>query len=50
MLRGLGVERLDYRPAAARERVVTERVLRQQRMSEEEQARLAAGPGVRAGG
>ena len=32
-----------------RQRVVPERVLRQQRMSEEEQARLAARPGLRAG-
>ena len=50
VLRALGVERFDYRPAAARQSVVPERVLRQQRMSEEEQARLAARPGVRAGG
>jgi hypothetical protein len=50
VLRALGVERLHYRPAAARQSVVPERVLRQQRMSEEEQARLAARPGVRAGG
>jgi hypothetical protein len=35
------VDRLDYRPTAARENVVPERVLRQQRMQEEEQARLA---------
>jgi len=41
VLRALGVERLDYRPAAARESVVPERVLRQQRMEREEQARLA---------
>jgi hypothetical protein len=41
VLRALGVERLDYQPAAARENVVPERVLRQERMAEEEQARLA---------
>ena len=42
VLRGLGVERLDFRPTAPRERVVPERVARQQRMLEEEKARLAA--------
>ena len=41
VLRGLGVARLDYRPAAPREDVVPERVRRQERMREEEQARLA---------
>jgi Phytanoyl-CoA dioxygenase (PhyH) len=41
VLRALGVERLDYRPAAPREDVVPERVLRQERMREEEAARLA---------
>ncbi|MGZ6260944.1 MAG: hypothetical protein ACXWN5_08865 [Candidatus Limnocylindrales bacterium] len=41
VLRALGVERLDYRPEAARQSVVPERVRQQQRMSEEEQARLA---------
>jgi hypothetical protein len=41
VLRALGVERLDYEPTAAREYVVPERVLRQERMREEEQARLA---------
>jgi hypothetical protein len=41
VLRALGVARLDYRPTAARESVVPERVLRQQRMEREEQARLA---------
>jgi hypothetical protein len=40
VLRALGVDRLDYRPAAARERVVPERVLRQRRMRDAEQARL----------
>lgn len=42
VLRGLGVERLDFRPTAPRERVVPERIARQQKMREEEQARLAA--------
>jgi hypothetical protein len=40
VLRALGVERLDYRPAGPREDVVPERVLRQERMREEEEARL----------
>ena len=42
VLRALGDERLDFRPTAEREQVVPERVLHQQRMAEEEQARLAA--------
>jgi Phytanoyl-CoA dioxygenase (PhyH) len=41
VLRGLGVERLGYRPAAPREDVVPERVRRQVRMREQEEARLA---------
>jgi hypothetical protein len=41
VLRALGVDRLDYEPTAAREDVVPERVLRQERMREQEQARLA---------
>jgi Phytanoyl-CoA dioxygenase (PhyH) len=41
VLRGLGVERLDYRPAAPRQDVVPERVRRQERMREAEEARLA---------
>jgi hypothetical protein len=41
VLRGLGVERLDYRAAAPREDVVPERVRRQERMREQEEARLA---------
>lgn len=45
MLRALGVERLDYRPAAARQSIVPERVLQQQRMSEQERARLAEARG-----
>jgi hypothetical protein len=41
VLRALGVDRLDFRPTAAREDVVPERVRRQERMAEQEQARLA---------
>jgi Phytanoyl-CoA dioxygenase (PhyH) len=41
VLRALGVDRLDYQPTAAREMVVPERVLRQEWMREQEQARLA---------
>jgi hypothetical protein len=41
VLRALGVERLDYRPAGPREDVVPERVRRQERMREQEEARLA---------
>ena len=41
VLRALGVQRLAYRPAAPREDVVPERVLRQERMAAQEQARLA---------
>jgi hypothetical protein len=41
VLRALGVDRLDYAPTAAREDVVPERVLRQERMREQERARLA---------
>jgi hypothetical protein len=41
VLRGLGVARLDYRPEAPREDVVPERVRRQERMREHEEARLA---------
>jgi phytanoyl-CoA dioxygenase PhyH len=43
-LRALGVDRLDCRPTAAREDVVPERVRRQERMREEEEARLAEAP------
>ncbi len=46
VLRGLGVDRLDFRPAAPRAAVVPKRVARQQRMLEEEKARLAATFGV----
>jgi len=42
VLEGLGVERLEFRPTAERERVTPERELRQKRMLEEEKARLAA--------
>ncbi len=42
VLRGLGVERLDFRPAGPREAVVPERVARQRQMLEAERARLAA--------
>ncbi|HEX6471805.1 MAG TPA: phytanoyl-CoA dioxygenase family protein [Streptosporangiaceae bacterium] len=41
VLRGLGVERHEFRPLAPRESVVPERVRRQARMKAEEQARLA---------
>ena len=42
VLLGLGVERLDFQPAAPRERIVSEGMKRKQKMLEEEQARLAA--------
>jgi hypothetical protein len=42
VLRALGVQRYDFRPAGEREQVVPERVLRQRRMAEEERARLTA--------
>ena len=41
VLRGLGVERLEFTPTAPREEVVPERVRRQARMKAEEAARLA---------
>jgi hypothetical protein len=41
VLRALGADRLDYRPAVPREDVVPERVRRQERMREREEARLA---------
>jgi hypothetical protein len=41
ILRGLGVDRYEFTPTAPRERVVPERVRRQERMKAEEQARLA---------
>lgn len=40
ILDALGVERYDFQPAAPREAIVPERVRRQQKMLEEEQARL----------
>ena len=43
VLRGLGVERLDFAPAASRERIVSEGARRKQKMMEEEQDRQAAG-------
>ena len=42
VLLGLGVDRLDFQPAAPRERIVSEGMKRKQKMLEEEQARLAA--------
>ncbi len=42
ILAGLGVERLEFHPAVPRERVVPERVRRQQRMMEEEAKRAQA--------
>jgi hypothetical protein len=41
VLRGLGVDRLDFTPAAPREKVVPERVRRQQQRAVAEEARLA---------
>lgn len=43
VLRGLGVERLDFQPTAPRERIVSEGMKRKQKMLEEERAREAAG-------
>lgn len=43
VLRGLGVERLDFQPTSARERIIPERERRQRQMLEEEKARLTAG-------
>ncbi len=40
VLRGLGYDRLDFKPTAPRERLVPERVKRQQKMLEEQKARL----------
>jgi hypothetical protein len=42
VLQGLGVERLEFRATGERERIVPERVRRQQQMLEEEKQRLAA--------
>jgi hypothetical protein len=41
VLRGLGVDRLDFRPTAPRERIVSEGAKRKQRLPEEEQSRLS---------
>jgi len=41
VLRGLGVDRYEFRPSAPREAIVPERVRRQARMKAAEQARLA---------
>ncbi len=43
VLRGLGKESLDFKPAASRERLVPERVKRQKQMLEDQQKRLAMG-------
>ncbi|TVR46799.1 MAG: hypothetical protein EA425_16775, partial [Puniceicoccaceae bacterium] len=43
VLRGLGVDRFRFKPTGQRERVVPERVKRQQAMLEEEKRRAAAG-------
>lgn len=43
VLQGLGVDRLDFQPAAPRERIVSEGMKRKQKMLEEEQARTQAG-------
>lgn len=43
VLRALGVERHPFQPAAPRQAIVPERVKRQQRMLEEEKARLGRG-------
>jgi hypothetical protein len=40
VLRGLGYDRLDFKPTAPRERLVPERVKRQQKMLDEQKARL----------
>jgi hypothetical protein len=42
ILRGLGVEKLDYQPTGQRERVVPQRALKQQQVLQEEKERLAA--------
>ena len=41
-LRELGVEKLDFKPATERRRIVPARLVRQQKMFEEEKKRLAA--------
>jgi hypothetical protein len=42
ILRGLGVERLDFQPTSPRERIVPGSAVKKQQMLEEEKARLAA--------
>lgn len=42
VLNALGVDRIDFQPTAARERIVPERVKREQAIIEEERRRLAA--------
>lgn len=42
VLRGLGVGRYDFQPTAERRRIVPERVRRQEKMRQEQEARLAA--------
>jgi hypothetical protein len=42
VLRGLGVDRYDFKPTAPRQRIVPERVKKQQAMLEAERARIAA--------
>ncbi len=46
ILRGLGVDSLDFAPTAERERIVSEGMKRKQRMLEEEQARIGAAQAV----
>ena len=41
VLRAMGVERFDYQPTQARERLIPEREIRQRKMAEEQKARLA---------
>ena len=42
VLRALGVERVDFKPTAPRERIISEGMKRKQQMLEEEQSRTAA--------
>jgi hypothetical protein len=42
VLKGLGVDRYDFRPTSPREKIVPERVKRQQAMLEAEKARMGA--------
>ncbi|MEX0744202.1 MAG: phytanoyl-CoA dioxygenase family protein [Phycisphaeraceae bacterium] len=45
VLRGLGVDRFDFKPTAERQRIVPERVRKQQALREAEKARQQAGAG-----